>query len=111
MIEREHQSLSVSRQCRLLGVSRSTLYYRPLGESAATLELMRRIDELYLKYPFYGSRQMVRHLAREGGGGWSAPGAAADAAVGVGSDLPQAAHQRRQPGAPGVSLSVAGAYD
>ena len=66
MIEREHQSLSVSRQCRLLGVSRSTLYYRPLGESAATLELMRRIDELYLKYPFYGRRQMVRHLAREG---------------------------------------------
>ena len=66
MIEREHQSLSVSRQCRLLGVSRSTLYYRPLGESAATLKLMRRIDELYLKYPFYGSRQMVRHLAREG---------------------------------------------
>ena len=35
-------------------------------ESAATLELMRRIDELYLQYPFYGSRQMVRHLAREG---------------------------------------------
>ena len=66
MIDREHQSLSVSRQCRLLGVSRSTLYYRPLGESAATLELMRRIDELYLQYPFYGSRQMVRHLAREG---------------------------------------------
>ena len=66
MIEREHQSLSVSRQCRLLDVSRSSLYYRPLGESAQTLELMRRIDELYLQYPFYGSRQMVRHLAREG---------------------------------------------
>ncbi len=66
MIERDHQSLSVSRQCRLLGVSRSTLYYRPLGESAATLELLRRIDELYLQYPFYDSRQMVRHLAREG---------------------------------------------
>ena len=49
MIEREHQSLSVSRQCRLLGVSRSTLYYRPLGESAATLKLMRRIDELMAK--------------------------------------------------------------
>ena len=66
MIEREHQSLSVSRQCRLLGVSRSTLYYRPLGESAATLELMRRIDELYLKYPFYGSRQIAIWRAR----GW-----------------------------------------
>ena len=101
MIEREHQSLSVSRQCRLLGVSRSTLYYRPLGESAATLELMRRIDELYLKYPFYGKPSDGAPSGARGGGGWSAPSAAADAAVGVGSDLPQAAHQRRQPGAPG----------
>ena len=66
MIERDHQSLSVSRQCRLLAVSHSTLYYRPLGESAQTLTLLRRIDELYLKYPFYGSRQLVRHLARAG---------------------------------------------
>ena len=66
MIDREHQKLSVSRQCRLLTVSRSTVYYQPLGESAQTLALMRRIDELYLDYPFYGSRQMMRHLAREG---------------------------------------------
>ena len=66
MIERDHQSLSLSRQCTLLGLSRSALYYTPLGESAATLALLRRIDELYLQYPFYGSRQMVRHLAREG---------------------------------------------
>ena len=65
MIDREHQRLSVSRQCQLLAVSRSTVYYRPLGESAQTLALMRRIDELYLEYPFYGSRQMMRHLARE----------------------------------------------
>ena len=59
----------MSRQCRLLEVSRSTLYYRPVGHSAETLALMRRIDELYLSYPFYGSRQpdgaMVRHLPRE----------------------------------------------
>ncbi len=66
MIDREHQKLSVSRQCRLLAVSRSTVYYQPLGENAQTLALMRRIDELYLDYPFYGSRQMMRHLAREG---------------------------------------------
>ena len=66
MIDREHQRLSVSRQCRLLAVSRSTVYYRALGENAQTLALMRRIDELYLDYPFYGSRQMMRHLAREG---------------------------------------------
>ena len=66
MIEREHAGLSLTRQCRLLELSRSSVYYRPVGESAQTLALMRRIDELYLQYPFYGSRQMVRHLAREG---------------------------------------------
>ena len=60
MTEREHPSLSA--QCRLLALSRSTLYYQPTGHSAETLALMRRIDELYLDYPFYGSR----HLAREG---------------------------------------------
>jgi putative transposase len=66
MTERDHPSLSLSAQCRLLALSRSTLYYQPEGHSAETLALMRRIDELYLKYPFYGSRQMARHLAREG---------------------------------------------
>ena len=66
MVERDHPSLSVSRQCRLLELSRSALYYQPVGESPETLALMRRIDELYLSYPFYGSRQMMRHLAREG---------------------------------------------
>ena len=66
MVSRDYPSLSVSRQCRLLEVSRSTVYYRPAVHSAETLALMRRIDELYLRYPFYGSRQMMRHLAREG---------------------------------------------
>ena len=59
MIQRDHQSLSLSRQCTLLGLSRSALYYTPLGESAATLTLLRRIDELYLQYPFYGSRYVM----------------------------------------------------
>ena len=58
--------LSLSRQCVLLGVSRSSLYYRPKGESAENLALMRRIDELHMDFPFYGSRQMMRHLRREG---------------------------------------------
>ena len=44
------------------------MYHRPKDESAENLGLMRRIDELFLKYPFYGSRQMVRHLWREGVG-------------------------------------------
>ena len=58
--------LSRSRQCVLLDVSRSSLYYRPKGESAENLALMRRMDELHMGYPFYGSRQMMRHLCREG---------------------------------------------
>ncbi len=65
MIERDGP-LSLSRQCALVGVSRSSLYYRPRGESAENLALMRRIDELHMAYPFYGSRQLVRHLRREG---------------------------------------------
>ena len=66
MVERDHPALSLSRQCRLLSIGRSSLYYTSRGESAETLALMRRIDELFLKYPFYGARQMVRHLRREG---------------------------------------------
>jgi len=56
----------LSRQCEILSISRSSFYYAPKGESAENLALMRRIDELFLKYPFYGSRQMVRQLRREG---------------------------------------------
>lgn len=66
MTQRDHPGLSLSRQCEVLKISRSSFYHRPKGESPATLALMRRIDELYLKYPFYGSRQMARHLRREG---------------------------------------------
>ena len=66
MIVRDHPALSLSRQCRLLSLGRSSLYYEPKGESAETLALMRRIDELFLKYPFYGARRMALHLRREG---------------------------------------------
>ncbi len=66
MITREHPGLSLSRQCNLLSISRSSFYYVLKGESPENLELMRRIDELFLKHPFYGSRQMVRQLRREG---------------------------------------------
>ena len=66
MIVRDHPALSLSRQCRLLSLGRSSLYYEPKGESAETLALMRRIDELFLKYPFYGARRMALRLRREG---------------------------------------------
>jgi putative transposase len=66
MIERADPNLSITRQCRLLSLSRSSFYYAAKGESAANLALMRRLDELFLKYPFFGSRQMVRRLRRDG---------------------------------------------
>ena len=46
MVVRDHPALSLSRQCRLLSIGRSSLYYTPKGESAETLVLMRRIDEI-----------------------------------------------------------------
>ena len=61
----DNLDLSLSRQC-LLSIARSSVYYAAKGESPANLALMRRIDELFLKYPFYGSRQMARQLRREG---------------------------------------------
>ena len=66
MIDGAHQSLSIARQCELVSISRSGYYYQPSGESDLNLTLMRLIDERHLKTPFYGARQMARHLRREG---------------------------------------------
>jgi putative transposase len=54
--------MTIARQCELLGLARSTCYYRTLGESAENLALMRAIDEQYLRTPFYGSRKMAEVL-------------------------------------------------
>ena len=66
MIVPGRPGLSLSRQCRLLSISRSSFYYTPRGESPENLVLMRRIDEMFLRYPFFGSRQIVRQLRRDG---------------------------------------------
>jgi putative transposase len=50
---------SVRKQCELLGLNRSTYYFSPHGESATNLLLMRKIDELYMRCPFYGCRKFV----------------------------------------------------
>ena len=59
-------NLSLSRQCKILKISRSSLYYTPIGFSAKTLELMRQIDRVFTQYPFFGSRQIVAYLPRKG---------------------------------------------
>ncbi|AMG75554.1 Transposase [Sphingopyxis granuli] len=66
MIEAAHRRLSIAAQCRLLSISRSSYYYAPVPETEETLALMRVIDAAFLDMPWYGSRQMVRHLRRNG---------------------------------------------
>jgi putative transposase len=58
--------VSLRRQCELLAISRSGLYYEPVGTSAEELALMRRIDEIHLKRPFYGARKLCQALRIEG---------------------------------------------
>jgi len=66
LVDHDDRALAVVAQCRLLKVARSTLYYQPVPVSVDDLAVMRRMDELYLAYPFYGSRRMVAVLRREG---------------------------------------------
>ena len=61
-IEPDHNTISIARQCELLGLPRSSRYYEPCGETAENLMLMRRIDELYPQWPFYGSRKLALEL-------------------------------------------------
>jgi hypothetical protein len=66
LVDRADGELSLAAQCRMLKVARSTLYWRPAAASKDDLRLMRLIDEQYLTAPFYGSRQMVAVLRRDG---------------------------------------------
>jgi len=66
MVQKDHPRLSIVRQTDLLGVCRSAVYYRTKGETTYNLQLMRLIDEQFLKTPYYGSRQMMRWLRRQG---------------------------------------------
>ena len=66
LVDHDDPVVPVTAQCRLLKVARSTLYYQPVPPSADELAVMRRIDELHLEYPFYGSRRMAVVLRDDG---------------------------------------------
>src|SRR5271156_4191718 len=66
MIDAGHPRLSIVRQCELASISRSSFYREPTAEKEETLRLMRLIDEQFLETPGDGSRQMARHLRRNG---------------------------------------------
>ena len=64
-IDRESNTITVTRQAELLGIARSTVYYRPVVDTYS-LELMHQIDRQYTKTPFYGSRRITQALKRKG---------------------------------------------
>ena len=64
-MERKGGKLSLKKQAELLSISRSSLYYRPVSISAEEVKLKHRIDEIFTKYPFYGSRRITAQLRRE----------------------------------------------
>lgn len=66
LVDPDHPELSIRRQCELLGVSRSSCYYEPRPERQENLDLMRRIDEICLNHPDYGSRRIAACLSSEG---------------------------------------------
>ena len=66
MVNRGHPGLSVVKQCRLLQLSRSAVYYRPTPTNPADLDLMAGMDRQYLKTPYYGSRRMTAWLRTQG---------------------------------------------
>lgn len=62
MIEKDHKEVSTSRQCELLAIGRSGLYYKPAEESPEDILLKNHIDEEYTRHPFYGVRRMTNYL-------------------------------------------------
>ena len=65
LVEQEVGELSLQQQAELLSLSRSSLYYQPVPPSAEEIRLKHRIDEIFTRYPFYGSRRITAQLRRE----------------------------------------------
>ena len=56
MIRKDNTDLSLTRQCKLLKISRSSIYYTPVGFDQATIDLMHEIGRIFTRHPFFGSR-------------------------------------------------------
>ena len=66
MLDKEHPGLSLKRQCTLLGINRSSVYYKAQPIRTEDLELMKFIDDQYMRTPVYGSRSMLDYLNNKG---------------------------------------------
>lgn len=93
MVDRRLSSLSVVRQCQLLDISRSGLYYQPVGVSDEDLNLMKLIDQQYMATPFYGARKIAAWLKSGRHSVNRKHGPATDANHGTAGDLPASPDQ------------------
>ncbi len=108
MVETNHPRLSIARQCELLSMARSSFYRPACGESELNLTLMRLIDEMFLECPFYGARQMARHLRRQGYCVGRKRIRRLMDKMGLVAHLPEALDQQTLPGAQDLSLPAQG---
>jgi hypothetical protein len=104
LVEPGHPQLSLVRQCQLLGVSRSSLYYQPVGPTEEECTLLRLIDEQYLKTPVLWQSSHDGSLAPAGVLSQSQTGQAVDASTGAASDLSQAQAESASPRTQGLSV-------
>lgn len=105
MIDPANKNLSVSRQCWILKINRSTFYYKKRPIKPIDLKLMRLIDQQYLKTPTWGSRSMRNHLRRLGAIKSTATCSAANGSNGPAGHQSQTQNQPSASGTQGVSLS------
>lgn len=66
MVDKEHKKLTITRQCELVGINKSTLYYEHRGEKPENIELMKQIDVLHTNRPYYGARRIQKEFERKG---------------------------------------------
>ena len=66
LVDKGHKVLSISRQCELLELNRSSYYFKPKEFDAKDYAIMRRMDEIFTEHPYYGTRRMKPVLAGEG---------------------------------------------
>lgn len=104
MIEPAQPGISISRQCRLLGISRSSWYYEAMGETAKNLEMMHLIDEQFMEDPSYGARQDGARSSAAGSTAQPQTGTATHALDGSGCPVPEAQDQHAASLAQDLSL-------
>jgi len=106
MINRDRTDLSLTRQCKLLRISRLSLYYTPVGMDAHTLKLMSEIDRVFTKYPFFHCPADRRVSATEWVPCGSPSATSPYAGHGAASHLQRPQHQQKTPTAPDLPVSA-----